>query len=153
MLPLRKYPDSRVAHKIDRAAASLRRAVEEQTLVSWLLPKELNVQAALATDETRLLMTNDVARHLYANIMRLLMPQAENKITSPKNDGTYAVEFKTATGQLLAISVPAGEKTLCSSISKHGCLTAWSCLRSRCHRLTAAGCPTPLPVYKTSKKY
>ena len=30
-------------------------------------------------------------------------------IYGPKNDGTYVVEFKTADGEALAISVPAGE--------------------------------------------
>jgi hypothetical protein len=30
-------------------------------------------------------------------------------IYGPKNDGTYVVEFKTAEGEALAISVPIGE--------------------------------------------
>jgi hypothetical protein len=30
-------------------------------------------------------------------------------IYGPKNDGTYVVEFKTADGEALAISVPRGE--------------------------------------------
>jgi hypothetical protein len=30
-------------------------------------------------------------------------------IYGPKSDGTYVVEFKTADGEALAISVPAGE--------------------------------------------
>jgi hypothetical protein len=30
-------------------------------------------------------------------------------IYGPKNDGTYIVEFKTADGEALAISVPRGE--------------------------------------------
>ena len=30
-------------------------------------------------------------------------------IYGPKNDGTYIVEFTTAAGEALAISVPAGE--------------------------------------------
>jgi hypothetical protein len=30
-------------------------------------------------------------------------------IYGPKNDGTYVIEFKTAAGEALAISVPAGE--------------------------------------------
>jgi hypothetical protein len=30
-------------------------------------------------------------------------------IYGPKNDGTYIVEFKTAEGEALTISVPAGE--------------------------------------------
>ena len=36
---------------------------------------------------------------------------AKNRIMiyGPKSDGTYIVEFKTADGEALAISVPAGE--------------------------------------------
>jgi hypothetical protein len=36
---------------------------------------------------------------------------AQDKITiyGPKGDGTYVVEFKTAAGETLAISVPSGE--------------------------------------------
>jgi hypothetical protein len=30
-------------------------------------------------------------------------------IYGPKSDGTYIIEFKTAAGEALAISVPAGE--------------------------------------------
>jgi hypothetical protein len=30
-------------------------------------------------------------------------------IYGPKTDGTYIIEFKTAAGEALAISVPAGE--------------------------------------------
>ena len=30
-------------------------------------------------------------------------------IFGPKSDGTYVVEFRTAAGEALAISVPAGE--------------------------------------------
>jgi hypothetical protein len=33
-------------------------------------------------------------------------------IYGPKKDGTYIVEFKTAAGEALAISVPAGETRL-----------------------------------------
>ncbi len=38
-------------------------------------------------------------------------PMAQDKITiyGPKGDGTYVVEFKTAAGETLAISVPSGE--------------------------------------------
>jgi hypothetical protein len=38
-------------------------------------------------------------------------PMAQDKITiyGPKGDGTYTVEFKTAAGETLAISVPSGE--------------------------------------------
>jgi hypothetical protein len=39
------------------------------------------------------------------------MPDHQNRIMiyGPKNDGTYIIEFKTAAGEALAISVPAGE--------------------------------------------
>ena len=30
-------------------------------------------------------------------------------IYGPKNDGTYVVEFRTAAGEALAISIPSGE--------------------------------------------
>ena len=30
-------------------------------------------------------------------------------IYGPKNDGTYVVEFRTAAGEALAISIPGGE--------------------------------------------
>ena len=33
-------------------------------------------------------------------------------IYGPKNDGTYIVEFKTATGEALAISIPRTETTV-----------------------------------------
>jgi hypothetical protein len=38
-------------------------------------------------------------------------PMAQDKVTiyGPKGDGTYVVEFKTAAGETLAISVPSGE--------------------------------------------
>jgi hypothetical protein len=36
-------------------------------------------------------------------------------IYGPKTDGTYIVEFKTADGEALAISVPVGE----TSVLKH----------------------------------
>jgi hypothetical protein len=40
-----------------------------------------------------------------------LRPKAAETGSSygPKNDGTYVVEFKTADGEALAISVPVGE--------------------------------------------
>jgi adenine C2-methylase RlmN of 23S rRNA A2503 and tRNA A37 len=47
-------------------------------------------------------------------------------IYGPKNDGTYIVEFRTADGEALAISVPAGE-TVCSSTSRSGCPMGCSC--------------------------
>ena len=33
-------------------------------------------------------------------------------IYGPKNDGTYAIEFRTAAGEALAISVPRNETTV-----------------------------------------
>jgi hypothetical protein len=41
-------------------------------------------------------------------------------IYGPKSDGTYIIEFKTAAGEALAISVPAGE-TRVLNISRRGC--------------------------------
>jgi len=40
--------------------------------------------------------------------------KAEDKITiyGPKSDGTYIVEFRTAAGQALAISIPRTEATV-----------------------------------------
>jgi hypothetical protein len=37
------------------------------------------------------------------------MPQDRITISGPKSDGIYIVEFKTAAGEALAISVPSGE--------------------------------------------
>jgi hypothetical protein len=37
------------------------------------------------------------------------MEQDKITIYGPKGDGTYIVEFKTAAGETLAISVPSGE--------------------------------------------
>jgi hypothetical protein len=37
------------------------------------------------------------------------MTQVKITIYGPKGDGTYIVEFKTAAGETLAISVPSGE--------------------------------------------
>ena len=43
------------------------------------------------------------------------MPQDRITISGPKSDGTYIVEFKTAAGEALAISVPSGE----TAVFKH----------------------------------
>jgi hypothetical protein len=53
---------------------------------------------------------------------------SHDKITiyGPKEDGTYVVEFKTAGGEALAISIPRGE-TACSSTSRRGCPTGSWC--------------------------
>ena len=42
---------------------------------------------------------------------RVAPPSGQNRIMiyGPKNDGTYIVEFRTADGEALAISVPASE--------------------------------------------
>ena len=39
-------------------------------------------------------------------------------IYGPKNDGTYIVEFTTAAGEALAISVPAGETRVLKDFQK-----------------------------------
>src|SRR5262245_60838452 len=49
-------------------------------------------------------------------------------IFGPKDDGTYVVEFRTAAGEALAISIPRNER---SAISKNGCLTGCSCRKCR----------------------
>ena len=40
-----------------------------------------------------------------------ITPHGKNRIMifGPKNDGTYLVEFRTSTGEALAISIPQGE--------------------------------------------
>ena len=43
------------------------------------------------------------------------MPQDRITISGPKSDGTYIVEFKTAAGEALAISLPSGE----TAVLKH----------------------------------
>jgi hypothetical protein len=45
------------------------------------------------------------------------MSDHQNKITiyGPKRDGTYIVEFRTAEGESLAISIPGGE----AAVIKH----------------------------------
>jgi hypothetical protein len=45
---------------------------------------------------------------------------AENRIMiyGPKNDGTYIVEFKTADGEALAISVPRGETRVLTALGE-----------------------------------
>jgi hypothetical protein len=42
-------------------------------------------------------------------------------IFGPKSDGTYVVEFRTADGEPLAISIPRTESTRClAEIDQHG---------------------------------
>jgi hypothetical protein len=42
--------------------------------------------------------------------MSVAPPSGQNRImTGPKSDGTYVVEFKTAVGEALAISIPRTE--------------------------------------------
>jgi hypothetical protein len=57
---------------------------------------------------------------------------AKNRILiyGPKDDGTYVVEFRTADGDALAISIPRTEP-MSSAISKSGCPTGCSCRRCR----------------------
>jgi hypothetical protein len=55
------------------------------------------------------------------------MTEGKNRIMifGPKDDGTYVVEFRTAKGEALAISVPRGETVVCWSIFRRvptGCL-------------------------------
>jgi hypothetical protein len=58
------------------------------------------------------------------------MPQDKITIYGLKGDGTYVVEFKTAAGETLAISVPSGD-TAVLSISRRACRMDWSCRRRR----------------------
>jgi hypothetical protein len=46
---------------------------------------------------------------------------AKNKITiyGPKDDGTYVVEFRTADGEALAVSVPRGETAVLKHFHTH----------------------------------
>jgi len=55
------------------------------------------------------------------------MPDSKNRIMiySPKNDGTYIVEFRIANGEALAISVPAGEDCVLK-YSRSECGTGYS---------------------------
>jgi hypothetical protein len=48
-------------------------------------------------------------------------------IYGPKEDGTYAVEFRTGEGDVLEISIPRTEAHVMSGISKSGCPTAYAC--------------------------
>jgi hypothetical protein len=45
-------------------------------------------------------------------------------IYGPKRDGTYVVEFRTADGDALAISVPAGETRVLKYFQERGPLRA-----------------------------
>jgi hypothetical protein len=56
-------------------------------------------------------------------------------IYGPKNDGTYIVEFKTADGEALAISVPVGE----TRVLKHFQERMQSKLCAVCGRKAAPG--------------
>jgi hypothetical protein len=48
------------------------------------------------------------------------MPQDKITIYGPKGDGTYVVEFKTAAGETLAISVPSGETAVLRHFQARG---------------------------------
>jgi hypothetical protein len=52
----------------------------------------------------------------------------KNKIMifGPKDDGSYVVEFKTADGEVLSISIPE-TKPQSSGTSRSGCRTVCSC--------------------------
>ena len=49
-------------------------------------------------------------------------------IYGPKDDGTYVVEFRTAAGDVLAISIPRTE-TAVSVTFRNGCRIGYSCLK------------------------
>jgi len=52
-------------------------------------------------------------------------------IYGPKNDGTYIVEFTTAAGEALAISVPASETRVLKHFqARRECLPATTCQRT-----------------------
>jgi len=59
------------------------------------------------------------------------MTEGKNRIMifGPKSDGTYIVEFRTAAGDALAISVPRGETAVINSRS--GCPMGCFCLTCR----------------------
>jgi hypothetical protein len=52
--------------------------------------------------------------------MSVAPPSGQNRIMiyGPKNDGTYIVEFRTADGEALAISVPASETRVLKHFQK-----------------------------------
>jgi hypothetical protein len=54
------------------------------------------------------------------------MAPTENRIMifGPKDDGTYVVEFRTAAGEALAISIPRGEAAVISGTSRSACRLA-----------------------------
>jgi hypothetical protein len=56
----------------------------------------------------------------------------------PTNDGTYIVEFKTADGEELAISVPRNEPAVLKHTFRNGCPMGCSCptLRGTCNAAT-----------------
>src|SRR5262249_29683543 len=61
--------------------------------------------------------------------MSVAPPGGQDRIMiyGPNSDGTYIIEFRMADGETLAISVPAGERSAYSSISRRACLTGCSC--------------------------
>jgi hypothetical protein len=52
--------------------------------------------------------------------MSVAPPSGQNRVMiyGPKNDGTYIIEFRTADGEALAISVPAGETRVLKHFQK-----------------------------------
>jgi hypothetical protein len=52
--------------------------------------------------------------------MSVAPPSGQNRVMiyGPKNDGTYIVEFRTAHGEALAISVPASETRVLKHFQK-----------------------------------
>jgi hypothetical protein len=66
-------------------------------------------------------------------------------ICGPKEDGTYVVEFRTAEGDVLSISIPRTE-THVSGISKSGCPTGCS---SQTLMLNKRAARNGGPLYRT----
>src|SRR5215813_9105166 len=55
-----------------------------------------------------------------------MMGKNRTMIYGPKDDGTYVVEFRTAAGEALAISIPKTEAAVVR-LSKSGCPTGFLC--------------------------
>ena len=61
-----------------------------------------------------------------------MTPASKNRIMifGPKDDGTYIVEFRTADGEALAISIPRSETHVIRHFQERN-RTAYSCRRCR----------------------
>jgi hypothetical protein len=89
------------------------------------------------------------------------MTEGKNRIMiyGPKNDGTYTIEFKTAAGEALAISVPAGETRVLKYFQErmpdglfdhHRCSCRQQYLRHRCSFRLAEQRERPAAVKRNS---